>query len=150
MIMLGFGVNVQHLDLEYQGVVSRGWQWDLGGNLRCRFAKYYALNFMGSLLSRRVQLQGYSLPYTFSNLGLERNWKEGAIALAISVDNVFTRAIKEHRVYHFANNLYELYEDLVRYYNRGVRLVFVYRFGKGKPMQQPDKDHQGNIIKHSL
>ena len=140
------GLNVQHVDIRYSDIFNKGWMWDFSVNIHCRLGKYYAINFFGSLQSKKIHLQGYSLPYTYSNLSIERFFGgEGTSALALSVDNPFTRAIKEQKEYHTYN---DLYSDRVEYFNRGIRLIFKYRFGK-KNIE--DKDIQPrNILNDSL
>lgn len=142
---LSLGINIQHLSIEYRDLSRQGWQWDLNGNMRYRIGKNYAVNFWGSLQSQRIHIQGYSVPYTYSNLSLERSWGKGAYALAVSLDNPFSHSIKEQRVYEFSGNKYE---EQVLHHNRGLRIIFRYSFGKKNIDNKNDLPN--NILNSSL
>lgn len=86
---LSLRINIQRLSIGYRDLSSQGWQWDLNGNMRYRIGKNYAINFWGSLQNRRLHIQGYSVPYTYSNLSAERSWGKGSYALALSLLTIY-------------------------------------------------------------
>lgn len=130
---MNFGFNLAKSLLKYDTLTSKGWQFDLNTNIRYRFCNGFAINYFGSLYNKRLRLQGYERQYTFSSFSIEKNFSDGKYVLAVSVDNPFSSYISESKMYYLENNM--TYNDNVMYHNRGIRMMFRFRFGKNNVQQ---------------
>lgn len=130
---MNFGFNTATTLLKHDTLTSKGWQFDLSTNIRYRLRNGFAVHYFGSVYNKRLRLQGHERQYTFSSFSIEKNFSDGKYVLAVSVDNPFSSYISESKMYYLENNM--TYNDNVMYHNRGIRMMFRFRFGKNNVQQ---------------
>lgn len=96
-------------------------------NSTIRFSNSLYANCYGSWASKKIFLQGQESSYLYSNFSIQKSWKNDHIRLALSLDNPFVSAIIIKRDYNIQGMGYHSH---MKYHNRGIRLFFIYKFGK--------------------
>lgn len=135
------GLDVMHARLCGQEVSNQGWQLSYSMNVTYRLSPSLYVNCYGSWRNKKVYLQGNEDSYMYSNLSLQKSWRNDQYRLAISLDNPFSNGVSVRRNYNI-NGID--YFSQIHYHNTGVRVFFVKKFGK-RDMEKSMKIEQ-NIL----
>lgn len=121
------GVDVMHKILDYQGQSNQGWQVQCSMNVTLRLSPTLYINSFGSWQNKKIYLQGREDSYMYSNLSIQKSWHNEKYRVAFSLDNPFGNGVKVMRNYDIDDTDY--YSD-THYRNTGIRVFFIYKFGK--------------------
>lgn len=121
------GLDVMHRKWLDEAMNNSGWQLQYTMNATYRLTPTLYVNCYGTWQNRKVYLQGRENSYLYSNLSIQKSWHDDLYRVAVSLDNPFSNGTSVRRDYHIANRDYN---SEVKYRNTGVRLFFVYKFGK--------------------
>lgn len=121
------GLDVMHKKLRYQEVTNQGWQLHYSMNVTYCLSSSLYINCYGSWQNKKIYLQGSEDSYLYSNLSLQKSWHNDLYRLAFSLDNPFNNGVHVKRNY--AINGTDYYSK-THYRNTGIRVFFVYKFGK--------------------
>lgn len=106
--------------------------------------KNFYVNLFGTFNTPQISLQGKENSYTYSNLSLQKNFNDGNFRIALSVDNPFSKGICLEQKYNIGNMTYN---NKLTYYNRGIRLLIIYKFGRKQ--NDPVMEMQDDILKNN-
>lgn len=121
------GLDVMHKQIDYQGAGNQGWQLNYSMNVTLRLSPTLYVNCYGSWQNKKVYLQGREDSYLYSNLSVQKSWHNDQYRVALSFDNPFSNGVNVKRNYLISSA--DLYSN-THYRNTGVRVFFVYKFGK--------------------
>lgn len=121
------GLDFMHKKLQNSGISNSGWQLQYSMNVTYRLSPTLYVNCYGSWQNKKVYLQGREDSYLYSNLSVQKSWHNDQYRVAVSLDNPFGNGVNVRRDYHIDN---ADYFSETRYRNTGVRVFFIYKFGK--------------------
>ena len=121
------GIDVMHTKMNYTDLSNSGWQMQYTMNVTWRIMPSLYINCYGTWQNRRVYLQGRQSSYLYSNLSVQKSWNSDHCRLALSIDNPFSNGVTVKRDYLIGK---ESYYSQTKYRNTGIRLFFIYKFGK--------------------
>lgn len=121
------GLDVMYTQLKGQGISNSGWQVQYSMNATYRLTPTLYINCYGSWQNHKIYLQGNENSYLYSNLSVQKSWHDDHYRVALSIDNPFENGINVKRNYRIDG---KDYHSSIRYRNTGIRVFFVYRFGK--------------------
>ena len=130
-LQLGKGVewmtsmNLFDTDIATDSLRNHGWSINLKTNFNIKLPKGFTAQVSGSYESRRISLQGYSLPLAFADLSFKKEFSKN-VSMTLSVNDLFNSRRHES----ILNTAY-YYQDVMR--RREVRYLkvgFQMRFGK--------------------
>lgn len=121
------GLDMMHKKLKWQGISNSGWQLRYSMNATYRLSSTLYVNCYGSWQNRKIYIQGNENSYLYSNLSIQKSWHNERYRIALSVDNPFSNGINIKRNYHIDG---KDYHSSIRYRNTGIRVFFIYKFGK--------------------
>ena len=139
---MNYGFEIIHKNLIHKELKKRGVRFLNNLNIIYKITDDFYVNFFGTFNTANIYLQGKENPYTYSNLSLQKNFYKGNLRIAISMDNPFNKGITLHQKYFIENYSYD---NRLTYYNRGIRLFIIYKFGKKQP--EPTMKIQDDILK---
>lgn len=121
------GLDVMHKKWMDETMCNSGWQLQYAMNATYRLSPTLYVNCYGTWQNKKVYLQGRENSYLYSNLSIQKSWHDDLYRMAISLDNPFSNGTTVRRDYHIDHLGYN---SEVKFHNTGVRLFFVYKFGK--------------------
>lgn len=121
------GLDIMYKKLKGEGISNSGWQLQYSMNATYRLFPTLYVNCYGSWQNRKIYLQGSENSYLYSNLSVQKSWYDDRYRVALSVDNPFSNGVNVKRDYHIGG---KDYHSSIRYRNTGVRVFFIYKFGK--------------------
>jgi outer membrane cobalamin receptor len=124
---IDYGFDVVNKYLKYNKLQSKGMRFLNNLNMTYKIMDDFHINLFGSFNTPNIYLQGNENSYTYSNLSLQKNFHEGKLRIAVSLDNPFNKGITLKQKYLIGNYTYD---NQLIYYNRGIRVFIIYKFGK--------------------
>jgi len=121
------GLDVMHKKLDYCGINNQGWQFNYSMNITWRLSPTIYVNCYGSWQNKKIYLQGREDSYLYSNLSVQKSWHSDHYRVALSFDNPFSNGVNVVRNYTIVHTDFN---SQTRYHNTGIRVFFVYKFGK--------------------
>lgn len=121
------GLDIQHKKLDFNNLSNKGCEFSYTMNLTYRLSPTIYMNCYGTWQNRRIFLQGFENSYLYSNISIQKGWHNNQFRLAASIDNPFVNGVRVRRSYDIGGTNY--YSN-VRYHNTGIRIFFIYKFGK--------------------
>lgn len=121
------GLDIMHTQLKGQDISNSGWQLRYTMNITYRIFPTLYVNCYGSWQNRKIYLQGRENSYLYSNLSVQKSWHDDRYRAVLSVDNPFSNGVNVRRDYHIDG---KDYHSSIRYRNTGIRVFFIYKFGK--------------------
>ncbi|OYP55491.1 TonB-dependent receptor domain-containing protein [Segatella bryantii] len=135
------GMDIKYKKLKDHGISNSGWQLQYSMNVTYRFFQTLYVNCYGSWQNRKIYLQGSENSYLYSNLSVQKSWHDDHYRLALSVDNPFSNGVNVKRDYCIDG---KEYHSSIRYRNTGIRVFFIYKFGKHD--MEKDMQIEQNIL----
>lgn len=126
-LSVNYGIDVVYGKLYYNELKANGVQVLNSLNMTCKIGDSFYINLFGTFNTARVYLQGKENSYTYSNLSVQKNFNNGNFRIALSMDNPFAKGICLEQKYNIGSLSYN---NKLTYYNRGIRLLAIYKFGK--------------------
>jgi outer membrane cobalamin receptor len=124
---IDYGFDVINKHLKYNKLKSKGMRFLNNLNITYKIMDDFHISLFGSFNTPNIYLQGNENFYTYSNLSLQKNFNEGKLRIAVSLDNPFNKGITLKQKYLIGNYTYD---NQLIYYNRGIRVFIIYKFGK--------------------
>jgi outer membrane receptor for ferrienterochelin and colicin len=142
-LSFNYGVDIIHKNLTFENINKQGVQALNSLNITYKITPTLYCNLFGNFNTPNIYLQGKENAYTYSNCSLQKEFNKGNIRLVASVDNPFSRGFKYTQNYNFDN---ANYTNEVTYLSRGIRLLFIYKFGNKDTSKDTNKNPD-NILK---
>lgn len=127
---INYGFDFIYKKLAGGNLKSNGTRFLNNVNITYKIKDDFYINFFGTFNTFDIYIQGKENSYTYNNLSLQKEFYQGNLKIAISVDNPFNRGTTIKQKYTI--DTYS-YSNQLTYYNRGIRLFFIYKFGKKAP-----------------
>jgi outer membrane receptor for ferrienterochelin and colicin len=127
---LNYGFDAIQKSLTHNKLEKKGIRYLNNLNLIYKIRDDFYVNFFGAFNTANIYLQGKENAYTYSNFSLQKNFCEGNLRVAVSLDNPFSKGITLKQNYLIEKYAYN---NQLTYYNRGIRLFVIYKFGKKQP-----------------
>lgn len=121
------GLDVMYTQLKGQDISNSGWQLQYSMNTTYRLTPTLYVNCYGSWQNHKIYLQGSENSYLYSNLSVQKSWHDDHYRVALSIDNPFENGVNVKRNYRIDG---KDYHSSIRYRNTGIRVFFIYKFGK--------------------
>lgn len=141
-LSVNYGIDVVHSKFSYNELKANGIQVLNSLNMTYKIGDSFYINLFGSFNTPKIYLQGKENSYTYSNLSVQKNFNNGNFRIALSLDNPFSKGICLEQKYHIGSMAYN---NKLTYYNRGIRLLLIYKFGKKQ--NDPVMKMQDDILK---
>lgn len=127
--MINISANTYYKDLHSPSLNIKNGGFQFDGHLYTSVNIYNNLTAEGFGMYRgsTVTLQGSSSGYYYYRLGLKQTLFNGKGNLTLGVENIFTPFVKMTSTYEYQNAIYTTES---KWYGRGIRIGFNYRFGK--------------------
>ncbi len=140
-LYINYGLDMIHRKLKHSEFKTTGTQFLNNLNIIYKITDDLYVNLFGAFNTPTTYLQGKENSYTYSNLSIQKNFLKGNLRIAGSVDNPFSKGIRVKQTYQIENFSYH---NQITYYNRGIRLFIIYKFGKKQP--DPNLKIQDDIL----
>jgi len=141
---INYGFDLINKTLSFSKAQVKGVRFLNNLNLTYKFTDDLHINFFGAFNSPDIYWQGKENSYTYSNFSLQKKFYNGNLNIAISVDNPFSKGIRIEQKYIIENYAFN---NQLTYYNRGIRLFVIYKFGKKQP--ETPMNMQNDILKEN-
>lgn len=139
---VNYGIDVVYSKLFCNEMKASGIQVLNSLNMTCKIGDSFYINLFGTFNTPKIYLQGKENSYTYSNISVQKNFNKGTFRIALSMDNPFSKGIRVEQKYNITNMEYN---NKLTYYNRGIRLLLIYKFGKR--LNDPVMKVQDDILK---